>query len=173
MQNAQCDQSMAFTVGRDLLVVSSPHPEQKRAFDICLPGKGWYDYLAGARIPGERLKASADAVSVFVRPGAIIAKQPLVQSTTETPKGPLELEIYPGDDCRGELYLDDGVSIHGPNLRQELTCTVTSRGVALQFGAREGTYRPWWKSIAVTVHGTNQKRRIIADQPQPATISIP
>jgi alpha-glucosidase len=172
MQNAPCDQSMAFTVGRDLLVASSPRPEQKRDFDICLPGKGWYDYAAGTRIPGERLKASAGAVSVFVRPGAIIARQPLVQSNSETPKGPLELEIYPGDDCRGEIYFDDGVTIQGPDLRQELICTVTSKGVALNFGARQGTYRPWWRSIAVTVHGTNPKRKIIADQPRAAVVDI-
>ena len=172
MQNVPCDQSMAFTVGRDLLVVSSPHPEQKREFDICLPAKGWYGYGDGVPIPADRLKATADAVSIFVRPGAIIAKQPLVQSTAETPKGPLELEIYPGADCRGELYVDDGVSIHGPNLRQELTCSMTPKGVALHFADREGTYRPWWRSIAVTVHGTNPKRRTIADQPSPATIDI-
>jgi alpha-glucosidase len=174
MSSAPCDQSMAFTVGADLLVAASPHPDQPRAYDICLPGKGWYDYWTGARVEAEKLRETPelDHLPVFVRPGAIIAKQPLVQSTSEVPEGPLELHVYPGDDCRGELYLDDGVSIRGPSLRQHITCTVTDKGVRLEFGPREGSYRPWWRSIAVTVHGARPVRRTIADQPVAASIDI-
>ena len=113
-----------------------------------------------------------DHLPVFVRPGTILPRQPLVLSTSETPKGPLHLDIYPGEDCRGELYLDDGVSITGPSLRQTIGCAVTARGVSLQFGAREGSFRPWWKTIAVTVHGPHAANKIIADQPGPATIEI-
>jgi alpha-glucosidase len=119
------------------------------------------------------LKATYDEVAVFVRPGAIIPKQPLVQSTSQTPKGPLELEVYPGADCSGEIYLDDGVSIDGPSLRQQVTCTATAKGVLLHFGARDGSYKPWWHSIAVTVHGTKPVRRTIPDQPTAATVQIP
>jgi alpha-glucosidase len=108
-----------------------------------------------------------------VRPGAIIPKQPLVQSTAETPKGPLELDVYPGEDCRGEIYLDDGVSVRGPSLRQHVTCSMTAGGVSLRFAKREGSFRPWWKSIAVTIHGPRPVRRIIADQPRAATVQIP
>ena len=113
-----------------------------------------------------------ERLPVFVRPGAILAKQPLVQSMSEVPKGALELRVYPGEDCRGEIYLDDGVSIDGPSLRQSVTCTVTPKGVTLAFGAREGTYKPWWRSIAVTVHGRKPVRKIIADQPRAASVDI-
>src|SRR5262249_48076368 len=109
---------------------------------------------------------------VFVRPGAIIVKQPLVQSTSEAPKGPLQLEVYPGQDCRGEIYLDDGVSVRGPTLRQAITCSTTSSGVSLQFGQREGNLRPWWTQIAVTVHGSKSKHIVVPDQPRSATIAI-
>src|SRR3954451_3802892 len=157
MQKAPCDQSMAFTLGDDLLVAASPHPEQPRAYDICLPAKGWYDYWTGVLVPSEKVSEtpSIGRLPVFVRPGAIIPKEPLVQNTAEIPNGPLQLEVYPGEDCRGELYLDDGVSVEGPSLRQQVTCTVTPRGIALHFGPRDGTYQPWWKSIAVTVHGAH------------------
>jgi alpha-glucosidase len=174
MSSAPCDQSMAFTVGADLLVAASPHPDQPRAYDICLPGKGWYDYWSGKKVEVEKLRETPtlERLPVFVRPGAIIAKQPLVQSTSEVPEGPLELHVYPGDDCRGELYPDDGVSIRGPSLRQHITCTVTDKGVRLEFGPREGSYRPWWRSIAVTVHGARPVRQTIADQPVAASIDI-
>jgi alpha-glucosidase len=174
MQNAPCDQSMAFTVGADLLVAAPPKPESPYSYDICLPGKGWYNYWTGEQLAGDRTgeKPRIDSLPVFVRPGAIIPKQPLVQGTTETPNGPLQLEIYPGDDCRGEIYLDDGVSIEGPRLRQQVSCTVTPNGVALHFGAREGSYKPWWRAIAVTVHGAHPMTKTIADQPAAATIEI-
>ncbi len=174
METASCDQSMAFTLGADLLVAASPKPESPYPYDVCLPGNGWYDYWTGARIAGDRLSVTPklDELAVFVRPGSIIPKQPLVQSTSEVPKGPLQLEVYPGDDCRGDIYLDDGTSIEGPSLRQKVTCTVTANGVALHFGAREGTYRPWWKWIAVTVHGARAVTKTIPDQPGPATVQI-
>jgi alpha-glucosidase len=174
MQNASCDQSMAFTVGADLLVAAPPKPESPYPYDICLPAAGWYDYWTGKPVAAEKLSETPrlDRLPVFVRPGAIIPKQPLVQSTSETPKGPLQLEIYPGQDCRGEIYLDDGISVAGPVLRQKLSCTVTANGVALSFGAREGTYKPWWRSIAVTIHGPKPVTKVISDQPRAATVEI-
>src|SRR4051794_31098915 len=174
MQKAPCDQSMAFTLGDDLLVAASPHPEQPRAYDICLPAKGWYDYWTGVLVPSEKVSETPtiDRLPVFVRPGAILPKEPLVQNTAEIPNGPLQLEVYPGEDCRGELYLDDGVSVEGPSLRQQVTCTVTPRGIALHFGPRDGTYQPWWKSIAVTVHGAHVLTKTIPDQNAPATVIV-
>jgi alpha-glucosidase len=174
MQNAPCDQSMAFTLGADLLVAGAPKPDSPYPYDICLPAKGWYDYWTGARVADEKLSETPklDRLPVFVRPGAIIPKQPLVQSTSETPNGPLQIEVYPGDDCRGEIYLDDGVSVEGPSLRQQVTCTVSPSGLSLSFGEREGTYRPWWKQIAVTVHGPRPAHMVIPDQPHAATVAI-
>ncbi len=162
MANAPCDQSMAFTLGSDLLIAASPKPESPQAYDICLPGKGWYDYWSGARIDGETTREipKLDHLPVFVRPGAIIARQPLVQSTAKTPNGPLELHVYPGEDCRGELYLDDGVSISGPSLRQTVRCTIGKDGIMLHFDPRAGSYKPWWKSIAVTIHGWSGPARV-------------
>jgi len=174
MQSASCDQSMSFMLGRDLLVAASPKPEQPRAYDICLPGKGWYDYWSGVALPSDKVKETPTLtrLPVFVRPGSIIAKQPLVQSTSEKPNGPLELHVYPGDDCRGELYFDDGVSVKGASLQQAINCTVTPRGISLSFGPRIGRYAPWWKSIAVTVHGADEKKLTIRDQPRRATIEV-
>jgi alpha-glucosidase len=174
MQNAPCDQSMAFTLGPDLLVAASPKPEQPRAYDICLPGKGWYDYWTGLPVADQKISETPrlDRLPVFVRPGAIIPKQPLVQSTAETPKGPLELDVYPGEDCHGEIYLDDGVSVRGPSLRQQVSCVETSAGVSLRFKKRKGSYRPWWQSIMVTVHGPRPSRKVIPDQPSAAAVQI-
>src|SRR5438105_8737860 len=169
-----CDAALTLAVGRDLVVAGPPRPESPQPFNICLPSGGWYDYWTGLPVKEHKMteKPRLDRLPVYVRAGAIIARQPLVQSTAHRPQGPLQLEIYPGDDCRGELYLDDGVSISGPSLRQQIECTVTGQGVALRFGPREGAYRPWWKQIAVTVHGALAKRMLIPDPRGAATVLI-
>lgn len=174
MASAPCDQSMAFTLGRDLLIAAPPKPESPQPYDICLPGTGWYDYWTGEQLESKKVSETPrlEHLPLFVRPGAIIARQPLVQSTAQIPVGPLQLEVYPGDDCRGELYLDDGVSVQGPHLRQTISCSVTPRGVALGFGPREGKFRPWWKQIAVTVHGARPLHKTIGDQPRAAVIQL-
>lgn len=168
MIKAGCDQSMAFTLGRDLLIAGNPHPDSKSSYPVCLPNGGWYDYWTGRKAEtvaetGEQPievateQPKLERLPVFVRPGAIIARQPLVQSTAETPDGPLSLDVYPGPDCRGDLYFDDGHSIEGSTLRQSIRCTATAKGMRIEFDAREGSFAPWWKQIAVTVHGWTGK----------------
>jgi alpha-glucosidase len=173
-QTLGCDLALTFSVGRDLVVAAPPHPESPQPQAICLPVGQWYDYWTGLPVSEHKLTQTPklDVVPVFVRAGTILPRQPLVQSTAEMPKGPLQLDVYPGEDCRGEFYFDDGLTVGGPSLRQAVECSVTDKGVALRFAPREGTWRPWWKQIAVTVHGPRPARMIIPDQARAATIQI-
>ncbi|HEU0283950.1 MAG TPA: TIM-barrel domain-containing protein, partial [Sphingomicrobium sp.] len=163
LMKAPCDHAMTFTVGRDLLIAPSPKPESTHGYDVCMPGPGWFDYWTGMEVEGETKPDSPfevvkelpalDRLPVFVRAGAIIPRQAVTQSTSEVPEGPLELHVYPGPDCRGEIYWDDGVSVRGASLRQIVRCTPGKDGLMLHFDKREGRFKPWWKQIAVTVHG--------------------
>jgi alpha-glucosidase len=169
-----CDLSMSFTLGSKVLVAGPPKPESPEPFDICLPTGGWYDYWSGQAVTQSKLTETPklDVLPVFVRAGTILPRQPLVQSTMETPNGPLELDVYPGPDCSGEIYFDDGVRTSGPSLRQDIQCIETPKGIALRFGPRQGSYRPWWKQIEVTVHGSKTARMTIPDQSRAAEILI-
>ncbi len=143
-----------FMLGGDLLIAPSPTMESPAAYTVNLPGAGWYDYWTGARVTADTVSVTPklDVLPVYVRPGSIIPKQPVVQSTMETPKGTLELNVYPGSDCHGALYLDDGQSFaykRGGFLRQGVSCTDGK----LSFGARAGSYKPWWTGFTVVVHG--------------------
>ena len=147
-----------FMLGADLLVAPSPTPESMASYDTRLPGEGWYDYWTGQRIDGAKVVESPSLarLPVYVRPGAIIPKQPLVQSTSRLPQGPLTLAVYPGANCRGSLYLDDGVSFgyaRGAYLRQGFSCQQTPAELGINFAAREGSYKPWWKALLLEVHG--------------------
>jgi alpha-glucosidase len=113
---ASCDQSMTFTLGKALLIAPPPKMESPQSYDVCLPAGGWYDYWTGHAVAGtmspDRGGDGATHISetprlerlpVFVRAGTILPRQPLVQSTSEKPVGPLYLDVYPGDDCSGTI----------------------------------------------------------------------
>lgn len=180
--NSACDQSWTFTVGGRLLVAPPPKPESPQQYQVCLPAGGWFDYWTGlpagqsqpdaddqpklAMGPADAAAPSKgnvltetprlDYLPVFVRAGTILPRQPVVQSLAETPHGPLLLDVYPGQDCRGELYADDGHSIdyrRGAYFRQVVTCMINADGVRIDFAGQEGRFEPWWQAVAVTVHG--------------------
>jgi alpha-glucosidase len=137
----------------------------------------WYNYWTGERAEGGvwsdgapalndpgfigrkiTIKPQLDVLPIFVREGSILPLQPLVQSTSETPKGPLTLRVYPGKDCKGSLYVDDGASFaykHGDFLRMEFTCSEKPNGVTVHVGPHQGRYTPWWNNLQVEVYGIN------------------
>ena len=65
------------------------------------------------------------------------------------------MRVYPGQQCNGSLYLDDGHTLryqHGEFLRQSFTCQAEGNSVRVNFGARQGSYTPWWKNVEVVVY---------------------
>jgi alpha-glucosidase len=162
---APCDQSMTFTLGRALLIAPPPKMESPQPYDICLPRGLWYDYWTGARINPATIKEvpGLERLPVFVRGGSILPRQPLVQSTSETPRGPLSIDIYPGPDCRGTIYLDDGHSMafeQGHYLRQSIECSIEGGNLQLTFHPRQGDYPPWWKQMKLVVHDRSARAQI-------------
>jgi len=102
-----------------------------------------------------KIHPKLDTLPVYVRGGSIIPMQPVVQSTDETPEGPLELRLYPGPQCGGSIYLDDGRSFRyqqGEFLRQEFTCQSDSTSLRIHFNRRLGKYVPWWKTFEVVIY---------------------
>jgi len=164
-------------LGDRLLIAPPPSFESPAAYDICLPAGGWFDYWSGARVDSakevtatgakgaaaQKLSAvpSLASLPVYVRAGTILPRQPLVQSTADKPQGPLSLEIYPGDDCYGVLYADDGHTLgyqRGAFLRQELDCAASADELKIRFEARSGDFHPWWTQMQVQVHGWRAPR---------------
>lgn len=166
-----------FLLGHDLLIAPSPYLDAPDMYTVEFPSAGWFDYWTGERVhpatgpdpepnapppATEQVTLSAsvhpslDSLPVYVRAGAILPIEPLVQSTEETPQGPLTLRVYAGDDCRGSLYTDDGKSFafeHGNFLRMNFTCTITSKGIEIAISRHEGSFIPWWKSLRLEIYG--------------------
>ncbi len=171
-----------FMWGPDLLVAPPPNGEQPGPYQVLLPPGDWYDYWTGLRVSDAReavitvegrararveadgpasglqmlsVEPALEVLPVFVRASAIIPRQPLVQSTEEVPDGPLQLHIYPGPDCHGALYADDGASFayrDGGCLRSTFRCEETADGLLVREADRTGTFQPWWQQVELVVH---------------------
>jgi len=179
------DNGAEFLLGHDLLIAPPPYPEQPNDYTVEFPTSGWYDFWTGARMPqpapldpppnapppaAELVPLSAQvhpalaALPVYVRAGAIVPMQPLVQSTDETPQGPLTLRVYAGGDCHGSLYTDDGESFayrRGAFLRMNFSCAVTPQGITINISKHEGSYVPWWKDLRLEVYGFTPVRHSV------------
>jgi alpha-glucosidase len=163
----------AFLFGAELLV-QPKLDETLDPLEITVPPGVWYDYWTGARVAGGQKKKTTPALgdlSVLVRGGAIIPHAPLVQSTSETPKGPLDLRVYPGPDCHGSLYLDDGATFAyktGELLRLAFSCTESPGALTVDLAPAEGTFAPWFSSVALAVHGAPGKPKAVTVAGKPA-----
>lgn len=175
---SDCDTSMQFTLGGKMLIGGNPRPESPRTYPVCLPKGGWYDYWTGKPVPADApltITPTHDRLPVYIRAGTILPRQPLVQHTTDTPVGPIELHVYAGADCAGSLYDDDGHTRGGPSYRQALSCSVGADGsMTVQFAKAEGRYRPWWHQVTVIVHDANgERRRTIPASDRAQSVTIP
>jgi alpha-glucosidase len=147
-----------FLFGRALLVAPPPD-ERPDAYALTRPpGTAWFDYWTGRRVPdgAVELTPGSARLPVFARAGAIIPRAPLTQSTAETPQGNLELLVYPGPDCHGTIYADDGVSVaytRGDFLRQEVFCRMAPDGLHVRIAPRQGSHAPWWREIDLVAFG--------------------
>jgi alpha-glucosidase len=165
------DAGNEFLLGPNLLVAPPSFPEQPDRYQLKLPPGIWYDYWTGEKIQslssddGEGAKdlliqPNLETLPVYVREGTVLPMQPLVQSTEETPQGALTLRVYPGKDCHGSLYMDDGISLaytRGDFLRIEFSCEITPQGLTLHIGEHQGTAHPWWNRIKVEIYGWESK----------------
>ncbi|HXB19922.1 MAG TPA: glycoside hydrolase family 31 protein [Candidatus Solibacter sp.] len=152
-----------FLLGPYLLVAPKVW-EMALSYDVRLPSGEWYDYWTGEKVTGGPAHArpagtpasKPNELPVYVRAGAIIPHQPVIQHTQETPQGPLELRVFPGPNCFGSMYLDDGHTFNhqrGEFLREGFTCAQAGHSLTVQTGAAQGSYKPWFREVQFTVYG--------------------
>jgi alpha-glucosidase len=102
---------------------------------------------------------------VYVRGGAIIPREPLVQTTAEKPQGPLELRVYPDRTCQGSLYQDDGISFDytkGRYLRVDYSCEGYEDALRLKISPQKGSFTPWFNQIRTTVYSVKQQPKSVS-----------
>ena len=133
--------------------------EMVDAEDISLPAGAWYDYWTAEKHAGKEhisLHPRLDEMPLYVRAGAIIPMQPLVQYTDQVPSGPLQLRVYPGGDCHGALYQDDGHTFayqRGNFLHVSYSCESAPSTIGIASNMDANHFQPWWTSAELTVLG--------------------
>jgi alpha-glucosidase len=147
-----------FLFGHDFLV----EPVITEMLDpllVKLPPGGWYDFWTAKRYTDAdklSLRPKLEELPLYVRAGAIIPMQSVIQYTGQTPGGPLQLRVYPGDDCHGALYQDDGHSYgyqKGEFLRVAYSCATNANGVSVTSHIEKNAYQVWWNSAELRIYG--------------------
>ena len=170
-----------FLFGPDLLVAPPHYPDEVQSYNVTFPPAPWYNFWTGKlaanggytgtlektvltnqTVSGGqglqtlKVRPTLAVLPVFAKGGSVIPMQPLVESLMQTPVGPLTLRVYPGPDCHGSLYDDDGTTLdykHGDYLRVHYACEAAPGSLTLHISAQEGSYPAWWKQIRVQVYG--------------------
>jgi alpha-glucosidase len=146
-----------FLFGEDLLVapvVRSEEPNRK----VYLPRGTWLDFGKDHAYTGPltlTVDTPLDTIPIFVRGGAIIPMQQVVQFSHEAPINPLTFEIYPEGSSSREYYEDDGVSLdyqRGVYLHERITAEDNDKNLIIKATDLSGKYTPPARSLLLKVH---------------------
>ncbi|MFT3790996.1 MAG: glycoside hydrolase family 31 protein [Rudaea sp.] len=100
-----------YLVGRDLLVAPVVIQNQRSRTVYFPKGDAWIDWWSGVRYEGgktARIDAPLARLPLFVRAGAGIPTQPVVQNTGEMKNVPLTIAVAAGASGSSEIYQDAG-----------------------------------------------------------------
>lgn len=100
-----------YLVGRDLLVAPVVVQNQRSRSVYFPKGDAWIDWWSGARYEGGKsvnVDAPLDRLPLFVRAGASIPTQPVIQHTGEMKNAPLTIAVAIGAAGSSEIYQDAG-----------------------------------------------------------------
>ncbi len=147
----------------DWLLVSPVVVQGQTAKDIYLPAGRWTDWFSGKVYDGgQTIHLAIDAkhwgdIPLFIRAGAIIPTQPVLDYVGEHPVIQLDVDVFPADQrTQFDYYDDDGSTYdyeHGAYFSQSLA--VQRRGDTVQFdiGAASGSFKPALKFYLLKIHG--------------------
>ena len=137
-----------FLFGSDLLIAPVLR-EAATSRGVYLPAGDWYDFWTGEHYVGPKgidVPVTLASIPIFVRGGAFVFMQPVVQSTSEMPGQPLQVMVF-GDGERW-LYEDAGNGF-GASMRRKFS----RHGDTIEVSAPEGTYRPQARSLIFKISG--------------------
>lgn len=154
-----------FFLGRDMLIVPIGEPSCTE-IEVYLPEDKWINYWTSKQYGGRKIHkipVALNDIPVFIRKGAIIPMQEVLQYTDEKPIETIELRIFKGNvgvTRTLKLYEDDGVSMDYKKKNAfcnlDITCTFTDDGVDLS-AELAGNFKPHWKKIQYTVMDKGHK----------------
>jgi len=144
-----------FMFGDDLLI-TPVLTQATTERNVRLPEGDWYNYWTGQKYKGGndiKVAAPLNRIPFFVRAGAIIPTQQVVQSTSQAPIDPLTLNVYPTElQATSTYYEDDGISFEyekGKYWKRTIVQWNSSQAITLTLSKVEGSYTPPGRMLAV------------------------
>lgn len=149
----------------DWLLVSPVTERYETTKWIYLPAGTWIDYFTGLEYQGGQYIAYAvngeswTDVPLFIKEGAIIPTQKVLDYVDEESITELEIDIFP-DSVQSQflLYDDDGSSYDyedGVFFKQSISARDNgTSGITVSLGSAEGTYDSSYASYILKLHGS-------------------
>jgi alpha-glucosidase len=142
----------------DGLLVAPVLREAATERGVYLPAGEWYDFWTGARLAGKRwhrVPVALDSIPIYVRAGAFVFRQPVVQHTGEIRGQPLLVTAYPGSaPSEAVYYEDDGESLdyrQGAFAERRFAQRQQAGLQVLEVAARSGSWSPAPRELVLRV----------------------
>jgi len=154
-----------FMFGRDLLLAPVLQ-EAERLREVYLPKGDWFDFWTGRRYEGgssARIPVTLESIPIFVRGGAFVFSQPVVQHTGEMAGQPLEVQVFPAAASDAVIYEDDGETMayaQGASLRRRFSQSRNATTTTIEVAAPEGSFRPAARDLVLSLHGLSEARTV-------------
>ncbi|MBS0569055.1 MAG: glycoside hydrolase family 31 protein [Proteobacteria bacterium] len=156
----------AWMFGQWLLV--APVVEQGQATkSIYLPAGTWVDWFTGkAWIGGQTIAYPVDAktwrdIPLFIRAGAIIPTQPVMDFVGQHPATRVTVQVFPSEQTtQFEYYDDDGATYayeNGVFFLQAMAVRKRAHGVDFTLAAPQGSYAPAVRDYLLAIHGDSAR----------------
>jgi len=155
-----------FLFGDAILV--APVESTRFTEDVYLPAGEWYRQSTGEKFEGGKA-ISADApltdLPVFIKAGAIIPMQNVIQSTNEKGDGILEINVWYGKEANSFVYYEDDGSSYdyqkGAYYKQEISFDPTKNNIVLS--AADGSFQSKYDKIKLVLHGFKKDIKVKVD----------
>jgi alpha-glucosidase len=154
-----------YMFGSDLLLAPVLR-EGATSRGLYLPKGAWIEMATGHHFDGGRghsLAVTADSIPLFVKAGAFLFRQPVIQHTGQMPGQPLIVDAYGGANGTGSLYEDDGLSFkyeQGQSMTRRFTQERSGRTVRITAAAGEGQWHPAARVIRFVVQADGAPARV-------------
>ncbi|WP_240151719.1 TIM-barrel domain-containing protein [Oleiagrimonas citrea] len=149
----------------DSLLVSPVVKQNQTKKHIYLPAGTWTNWFTGARYAGGRIiTLNTDStdwrdIPLFIRQGAIIPTQPVMDYVGQHPVKTITVDVFPAAHATHfDYYDDDGRTYayeHGVYYLQRLSTRRDANGVHFRIDAPSGRYTPDLRHYLVKIHGTD------------------
>ncbi|OOG54602.1 glycoside hydrolase family 31 [Rhodanobacter sp. B05] len=166
----------------DYLLVSPVVQQAQTEKHIYLPAGTWTDWFSGKVYQGgQTIRLAIDDkgwgdIPLFIRDGAIIPTQPVMDYVGEKPVTELAVEVFPSSRrSTFDVYDDDGTTYayeHGDTFLQTLAVQRQGQAVTFETDASSGAFKPALRFYLLKIHGDPASSVSVDGKPMAARASV-